>query len=107
MKTIYIDKNFICHSNYIKGRKKYVVDFLDDVPNECIEYYRYVPDGEVYVHNNKKIFGEFIQVIKSDEAVQLVQLAKKNIKQEEDHLNELAELIEVIYEQDMEMIDNV
>lgn len=104
MKTIYIDKNFICHSNYIKGRKKYIVDFLDDVSDECIEYYRYVPDGEVYIHNNKKIFGEFIQVIKADEVVQLV---KKNIKQEEDHLNELAELIEVIYEQDMEMIDNV
>ena len=104
MKTIYIDKNFICHSNYITGRKKYVVDFVDDVPNECIEHYRYVPDGEVYIHNNKKIFGEFIQVIKADEVVQLV---KKNIKQEENHLNELAGLIEVIYEQDMEMIDNV
>ena len=104
MKTIYIDKNFICHPNYITGRKKYVVDFLDNVPNECIEYYRYVPDGEVYIHNNKKIFGEFIQVIKADE---IVQLAEKNIKQEEDHLNELAGLIEVIYEQDMEMIDNV
>lgn len=104
MRIIYLDKNFICHPNYITGRKKYTVDFLDNVAEECIEYYRYVPNGEVYIDNNKKIFGEFIQMIKTNEVIQLIE---RNIKQEEDHLNELAELVEAIYEQDMEMINNV
>lgn len=104
MRTVYIDKDFICHSKYITGRRKFVVNFLDNVSDECLIYYRYVPNGEVYTKNNKTIHGEFIQVIENNT---IVDLMEKNIKQEQEYLNELAELIDIIYEQDLEMIDNV
>lgn len=104
MKTIYLDKDFICHLNYVSGSKKYNVTFLDNVCDECVECYRYVPENEIYIIENKKIIGEFIQVIEKDKIVQLIET---NVKEEKNHLNELADLIEEIYNQDMEMINNV
>ena len=77
MKTIYLDKDFICHPNYIIERKKYNVTFLDNVCEECIECYRYVPENEIYIVGDKKIVGEFIQVIEKDKVVQLIE---KNIR---------------------------
>jgi len=47
MRTIYLDKDFICHEEADEGRRKLEVDeYLDSVPDlSCI---RFVPMGEVW-----------------------------------------------------------
>lgn len=46
MKTIYLDSNYICHTESVDGRKAIETDIFDGKENAYIEGFRYIPHGE-------------------------------------------------------------
>lgn len=66
MKKIYIDSNFICHSDYAEGRTAVETAALDNVCDAALICYIYVPEGETYIKpNGNRVEGEFIQCFDS------------------------------------------
>lgn len=43
MRTIYLDSNYVCHPENAEGRMEVETDALNDVCNDALEYYRYIP----------------------------------------------------------------
>ena len=69
MKTIYIDGNFICHTEKAEGRMTVETEALDHVCDAALRYYVYVPVGSVYKKGNGvTVNGEFIQCVNSEKA---------------------------------------
>lgn len=81
-------------------------DFFDGKCAAYIEGYRFVPRGETWVREDGEVFhGEMIAPAEDYSA-----LAKAQAQHELDeaaHLEELGALIEEIYNEDVEGIDNV
>ena len=46
---IFIDSNYICHTEMADGRRELEVEFFDNKTAPFIEGYRYVPQGETWV----------------------------------------------------------
>lgn len=66
MRTIYIDENFICHSDYAEGRTEITTSSLDSIPDSILKFYIYVPAGTIYTKSNgTTIKGEFAQCLDS------------------------------------------
>ena len=69
MRTIYIDDSFICHSDYAEGRTAVQTTALDNVCDEALRFYIYVPVGSTCtMPNGITGKGEFVQCVNSASA---------------------------------------
>lgn len=59
--TVFIDKEFKCHSTNDGDMREIKTDFFDGKCAEFIEGYRFVPDGEAWVRDDGEVFhGEMV-----------------------------------------------
>ncbi|MBQ9687171.1 MAG: hypothetical protein IJV41_11630 [Oscillospiraceae bacterium] len=103
---IYLDSDYRCHLTDDGTRRAIETDVFDGKCRAFIEGFRFVPDGERWTRSDGVVFhGTMIAPAEDYSA-----LARAQAQFEEDeaaHLEELAALIEEIYNEDMEVINNV
>lgn len=103
MKTIYLDKDYMCHVNNSDGMLEIKTDIFDSFCDGAIECYRFVPSGEKWQRlDGKIIHGQFIQPVTPVTIPDAVQTQYN--RDEAAYMEELAALIEEIYNEDMEVI---
>lgn len=103
---IYLDSDFRCHLEDDGTMKAVETDVFDGKCKEFIEGYRFVPNGETWIRDDGVIFvGEMISP--AENFIILDKLQKQYEMYEISHLKELGELIEEIYNDDVEVINNV
>jgi hypothetical protein len=57
---IYVDENYLCHTEAAPGRREFEEDFFDGKSKVFIEGYRYIPDGESWTSQSGVIFNGFM-----------------------------------------------
>lgn len=103
MKTIYLDSNFMCHATNDGTTQAVESDLFDGLCSGALECYRYIPAGQSWTRPDGSIApGPFVQAVKDPDAIQ-----EQYKLDEAAHLEELGSLIEEIYNQDVEMIDDI
>lgn len=103
---IYLDNDFKCHITNDGEMREVETKFFEGKCKAFIEGYRYVPAGEVWTREDDVEFrGEMISPWKNYEI--LAELQEQYEALEAAHMEELGALIEEIYLNDMEVIDNV
>lgn len=104
--TIYIDNDYKCHLSDDSTRRAFDVPFFDGKCTEFIEGYRYVPSGETWTRADGEVFaGEMIAPLRGYNELAAIQTAVDRTQTQADE--EIAALIEEIYINDMEVIENV
>lgn len=107
MKTIYIDEEYMCHVENDGTMTAYELPYFDNMCDQVIESHMYIPQGETYEYKGQILIGEHIQAVFPSSVINTVQQQANIVKEEEAHIEEIAILIDEIYNQDMEMIENV
>lgn len=73
---IYIDENYLCHTETAEGRREFDVPFFDGKCSAFINGYRYVPSGETWTRADGVEFkGEMISPAIDYTALALAQSA--------------------------------
>lgn len=104
--TIYLDSDFRCHLTNDGMMTAVETSVFDGKCKEFIEGYRFVPTGETWVRDDGVIFvGGMISP--AENFTILDKLQKQYEMYEISRLKELGELIEEIYNYDVEVINNV
>ena len=104
--TIYIDNDYKCHVTDDGAMRVVETDFFDGKCAEFVEGYRYVPSGETWTRVDGQIFrGEMIVSWRDYSSLAAIQTAVDRTQAQADE--EIAALIEEIYINDMEVIENV
>ena len=104
--TIYIDNDYKCHVSDDGTRRAFDVPFFDVKCAEFVEGYRYVPSGETWTRADGEVFtGEMIAPLRGYNELAAIQAAVDRTQAQADE--EIAALIEEIYINDMEVIENV
>lgn len=58
---VYIDKDFMCHTEPSVDREEYEIPFFDGKCRKFIESHRFVPENRVWKRNDGKVFeGEML-----------------------------------------------
>lgn len=103
---IYLDSDFLCHLTDGSGMRPVETDFFDGKCAAFIEGYRFVPDGESWTRSDGAVFqGEMIAP--AEDYARLERAQQQYERDEQAHLEELGALIEEIYHEDREEIDDV
>ena len=103
---IYIDSDYKCYVFDGDARRAFDVPFFNDKCAEFIEGYRYVPSGETWTSVYGQAFrGEMIAPWRDYSSLAAIQAAVDRTQAQADE--EIAALIEEIYINDMEVIENV
>lgn len=104
--TIYIDNDYKCHVTDDGTMRAVETDFFAGRCSEFIEGYRYVPAGETWTRADGQTFtGEMITPWRDYSGLAAIQTAVDRTQAQADE--EIAALIEEIYINDMEVIENV
>lgn len=104
--TIYLDNDFVCHLTNDGTMTAVETDFFDGKCAAYIEGYRYIPVGESWTRADGEIFhGEMIASAEDYSALEKAQVQYE--LDEAAHLEELGALIEEIYNEDVDMIDDM
>lgn len=104
--TIYIDSDYKCHLSDDGTRRAFDVPFFDGKCAEFVEGCRYVPSGETWTRADGQTFtGEMIAPWRDYSQILEIQTAVDRAQAQADE--EIAALIEEIYTNDMEVIENV
>ena len=104
--TIYIDNDYKCHLSDDGTRRAFELPFFDGKCAEFVEGYRYVPNGETWTRADGQVFaGEMISPCENYSQLAAIQSAVDRTQAQADE--EIAALIEEIYINDMEVIENV
>lgn len=101
--TIYLDSDYRCHLSAGEGMQAVETDIFDGKCAIYIEGYRFVPAGESWTRADGVVFTGLMVAPAEDYSA----LAKAQAQYEADeaaHIEELAALIEEIYNEDMEVI---
>ena len=100
---IYIDSDYRCHTQNDGTMRSIETDFFDGKCREFIEGYRFIPTGESWTREDGAVFtGQMIAPWKDYAQLAAIQAAVDRKDAERDE--ELAALIEEIYQKDMEDI---
>ena len=100
---IYIDSDYRCHTQNDGTMRPIETDFFDGKCREFIEGYRFIPSGESWTGEDGTVFpGEMIAPWKDYAQLVAIQAAVDRKDAERDE--ELAALIEEIYNEDLEVI---
>lgn len=109
--TIYIDADFKCHTEGSGSMTAVETDFFDDKCADYIEGYRYIPAGEVWARSDGVIFrGEMIAPWKPWQELDAYQReyerqrAAELAAENESLLADMAQLVEEVYQSDLEMM---
>lgn len=104
--TIYIDSDYKCHTSPADGLTAMETDAFEDKCSRYIQGYRFVPAGESWTREDGHTFtGEMIAPWR-DYAI----LAEFQAIYEEEQakaVEEIAALVEEVYNSDLEVIENV
>ena len=104
--TIYIDSDYKCHLSDDGTRRAVETDFFTGRCTEFIEGYRFVPSGETWTRSDGAVFhGEMIAPWRDYSGIAAIQSAVDRTQAQADE--EISALIEEIYINDMEVIENV
>lgn len=103
---IYVDNEYNCHSCNDGTMREFDVTFFDGKCAEFVEGYRFVPSGETWTRKDGQTFkGEMIAPRRDYSGIAAIQSAVDRTQAQADE--EIAALIEEIYINDMEVIENV
>lgn len=104
--TIYIDNDYKCHTSPGEGRTAVETNAFDGKCRQYIEGYRFVPAGQSWTREDGHTFhGEMIAPWKSYEI--LAELQALYEEEQAKSAEEIAALVEEVYNSDMEVIENV
>ena len=104
--TIYIDNDYKCHTSPADGLTAIETDAFDGKCRQYIEGYRFVPSGAIWTREDGQVFhGEMVAPWRDDAILSEFQ----DVAQEElaKATEEIAALVEEVYNSDMEVIANV
>lgn len=111
MKTIYIDSDYKCHLHDDGTMTTVETDFFDNTCDIVIEGYRFVPFGQIWTRTDGEIFyGEMIAPWKPWSELDVFQreyereLVNQLTAENETLVADMAQMIEEVYQSDMEMM---
>lgn len=104
--TIYIDNDYKCHTSSGDGFTPVETDAFDGKCRQYIEGYRFVPAGETWTREDGEVFhGEMIAPWR-DYAI-LSEFQEVAQEEQTKATEEIAAIVEEVYNSDMEVISNV
>lgn len=104
--TIYIDNDYKCHTSPGDGLTAVETDAFDGKCRQFIEGYRFVPAGETWVREDGQVFyGEMIVPWRDYELLAEFQAIYE--EEQSKATEEIAAIVEEVYNSDMEVIENV
>ena len=104
--TIYIDNDYKCHTSPGEGLNAVETDAFDGKCRQYIEGYRLVPAGETWTREDGQVFeGEMIAPWRDYELLAEFQAIYE--EEQAKSTEEIAALVEEVYNSDMEVIENV
>ena len=104
--TIYIDRDFKCYTEPAAGRTAVETSAFDGKCRQYIEGYRFVPAGQSWTREDGQVFrGEMIAPWR-DHAI-LAELQAVYEEEQAKAMEEIAALVEEVYNSDLEVIENV
>lgn len=104
MKTVYIDEAYLCHAENAEGRRAVETEVFDEIPESALPCFRFVPPGESYA--GSVCPDGLIQCLDSGkvrahcERQRIAELSAQN----EALVNDMAQLVEEVYQSDLEMM---
>lgn len=108
---IYIDKDYKCHTAPAEGLEAVETDFFDGKAPDYIAGYRFVPDGQSWTREDGAVFtGEMAAPWKPWEILDASQRGyeRERVKslgaQNKELLSTMAQMVEEVYESDLETI---
>ena len=104
--TIYIDSDYKCHTSPGDGLTAIETDFFDGKCRQFIEGYRFVPFEQSWTREDGEVFtGEMVAPWRDYGILSEFQ----EVAQEEQAkaTEEIAAIVEEVYNSDMEVIENV
>ena len=103
---IYIDSDYKCHTPPADGLTAVETDAFEDTCSRYIQGYRFVPAGQSWTREDGQVFyGEMVAPWQLYET-----LAEPQAVYEEEQAKateEIAAIVEEVYNSDMEVIENV
>lgn len=114
MGTIYVDRDYKCHAADDGTMTPVETDFFNGKCDAYIEGYRFVPSGCTWTRSDGEVFrGEMVAPWKpwheldaAQRQYEREQLESVKLENEE-LLSDLATMVDVVYESDLEVINNV
>ena len=103
---IYIDSNYKCHTSAGGGLTAVETDAFDGKCRQFIEGYRFVPAGQSWIREDGQVFhGEMVAPWR-DYAI-LSEFQEVAQEEQAKATEEIAAIVEEVYNSDMEVIENV
>ena len=104
--TIYIDKDYKCHTSPADGPTAVETDAFNGKCRQYIEGYRFVPNGGIWVRDDGEVFeGEMVAPWRDYELLAEFQAIYE--EEQTQAMEEIAAIVEEVYNSDMEVIENV
>ena len=104
--TIYIDRDYKCHTSPADGLTAVETDAFDGKCSQYIEGYRFVPIGETWVREDGESFNGKIVAPWRDYGI-LSEFQEVAQEEQAKATEEIAAIVEEVYNSDMEVIENV
>lgn len=103
---VYIDGDYKCHTSPGEGLTAVETDAFDGKCRQYIEGYRFVPSGKSWEREDGEVFtGEMVAPWRNYEL--LVELQSIYEEEQAKSTEEIAAIVEEVYNSDMEVIENV
>lgn len=104
--TIYIDSDYKCHTSPADGLTAVETDIFDGKCRQYIEGYRFVPAGESWTREDGQVFhGDMVAPWRPYEILTEFQAICED--EQAKAVEEIAALVEEVYNSDLEVIENV
>ena len=104
--TIYIDSDCKCHTLPGEGLTAVETEAFDGKCSQYIEGYRFVPAGETWIREDGQMFHGEMMAPWRDYAI-LSEFQEVAQEEQDKATEEIAAIVEEVYNSDMEVIDNV
>lgn len=101
--TIYIDGDYRCHTTAGEGRTAAETDAFEGKRAAYIEGFRLVPEGQSWTRDDGAVF-EGLMISPAESYGMLRRFQEQYEADEAEHMAEVAALVELIYEADLEVI---
>ena len=103
---IYIDSDYKCHTSLADGLTAVETDAFEDKCSRYIQGYRFVPAGESWTREDGHTFtGEMIAPWRDYAILAVLQAIYE--EEQAKAVEEIAALVEEVYNSDLEVIENV
>ena len=104
--TIYIDPDFRCHTSPGDGLTAVETNAFDGKCRQYIQGYRFVPAGQSWTREDGQMFrGEMVSPWRDSTILDELQAIYE--EEQEKAMEEIAALVEEVYNSDLEVIENV